>query len=127
MKLNILLRYAFKAFVVVLLLSSCRDEVIDLPCEKKDAPIRPKTLLEEAQEYSEKTIIGTLHSHYPLTWAATGIFRDVAQSEIDENSDLPGVVYDYKNRVYAGDPVDMKNNPKDYYNYGLKRRVTPEI
>lgn len=72
-------------------------------------------------------IVGTLHSHYPLTWAGCDMFRDVGPSDEDKNFDLPGIVYDYKYRVYTGDPVDMKNNPKDYYIYGSERRATPEI
>lgn len=72
-------------------------------------------------------IVGTIHSHYPLTWAVSGLFRDVGPSSADKKSDLPGILYDYKYRVYAGDAVDMKNNPKTYRNYGSERRVTLEI
>lgn len=70
-------------------------------------------------------IVGTLHSHYPLTWAASGIYREPGPSDRDRDARLPGIVYDYTRRVEAGMKVDISNNPKRIYTYGSIRRDTP--
>lgn len=70
-------------------------------------------------------IVGTLHSHYPLTWAASGIYREPGPSDKDRDARLPGIVYDYTQRITAGMPVDISNNPKKNYTYGSIRRDTP--
>lgn len=70
-------------------------------------------------------IVGTLHSHYPLTWAAPRMTRSVGPSVDDMNCDLPGIVYDYTDPIEAGDDVDMPTNPKILYTYGPYRRLKP--
>lgn len=70
-------------------------------------------------------IVGTLHSHYPLTWAAPRMTRSVGPSVDDMNCDLPGIVYDYTDPIEAGDDVDMPTNPKILYTYGSYRRLKP--
>lgn len=70
-------------------------------------------------------IVGTLHAHYPLTWAAPRIERQVGPSTTDRSGSLPGLVYDYTNSVFTGDPVDIPDNPKQIYPFGSDRRVIP--
>ncbi|KIO42915.1 hypothetical protein [Sanguibacteroides justesenii] len=70
-------------------------------------------------------VVGCIHSHYPLTWAKGGLVRNVGPSEKDHECELPGIVYDYADKIFANDPVDMENNPKKYYTYGKERRATP--
>ncbi|MCR9010851.1 hypothetical protein [Gabonibacter chumensis] len=70
-------------------------------------------------------VVGSIHSHYPLTWAVRGVEREVGPSDADLNCELPGIVYDYERRISAGNPVDIENNPKKYYTYGRERRETP--
>ena len=68
--------------------------------------------------------VGTLHSHYPLTWAIKGARRSAGPSTTDNNGSLPGFVYDYTKDVVAGDPVDIANNPKVIYSFGPSRRAS---
>ncbi|RGY16663.1 hypothetical protein DXA50_10890 [Butyricimonas virosa] len=70
-------------------------------------------------------IVGTIHSHYPMTWAVHGLERPPGPSKDDNNSDLPGIVYDYSYTVLAGSPVNISNNPMKMYVYGPDRRETP--
>lgn len=70
--------------------------------------------------------VGTLHSHYPLTWAITTLFRNSGPSKDDIGNELPGIVYDYTKTVNGGDPVDIKNNPLIPYTYGQQRRPTTD-
>ena len=68
--------------------------------------------------------VGTLHSHYPLTWAVPGSRRPAGPSSRDLNVKLPGLVYDYTQDVLAGDPIDIPGNPKKIYSFGPTRRDT---
>ena len=70
-------------------------------------------------------IVGTIHSHYPMIWAAPGLERDPGPSVDDKSAELPGIVYDYSQTVFAGDSVDMPNNLKKMYIYGPSRREIP--
>ncbi|PXZ44233.1 hypothetical protein DMB45_06160 [Sanguibacteroides justesenii] len=70
-------------------------------------------------------VVGCIHSHYPLTWAARGVEREVGPSPEDFDCELPGIVYDYEKVILAGDPVDIPENSKRYYTYGKERRATP--
>ena len=47
-----------------------------------------------------------IHVHYPLTWAKSGYLREVGPSTQDNSPDQiwPGLVYDYTDKIYAGDP-----------------------
>lgn len=68
--------------------------------------------------------VGTAHSHYPLTWAATGFrIANPGPSGADNNCFWPGFVYDYTNEVRAGNPVDIPNNPKIVHPHGPNRRT----
>ena len=68
-------------------------------------------------------MIGTVHTHYPLTWAAEGYGRNVGPSDADNSSLWPGLVYDYSKNVYAGHPVSSSNNPLVPWTYGPQRRA----
>ena len=73
---------------------------------------------------TDPIMIGTVHTHYPLTWAAKGFSKPCGPSDADNSSVWPGVVYDYTNEVYAGDPVNNPNNPLIQWPSGPTRRVT---
>ena len=60
-----------------------------------------------------------------MTWAVHGLERPPGPSKDDNNSDLPGIVYDYSYTVLAGSPVNISNNPMKMYVYGPDRRETP--
>lgn len=70
-------------------------------------------------------IVGTIHSHYPMTWAVSGLERRAGPSEDDDDSELPGIVYDYSTQIFAGDPVNISSNPMKMYIYGPDRRAIP--
>lgn len=68
-------------------------------------------------------LVGTMHTHYPLTWAGKGISREAGGSDNDHNADLPGIGYDYKKRLISGHSVD---NPTEFFLYGSAKRATTE-
>ena len=70
-------------------------------------------------------IVGTMHTHYPATWAAEGIHFPVGPSkkDIEFAQKIPGLVYDYTNKIKAGDAADNPENPLKIWDYGVKRRV----
>lgn len=70
-------------------------------------------------------IVGTIHSHYPLTWAVSGLRREPGPSPDDNAAGLPGIVYDYSQPISAGDSVKMPDNPMQMYIYGPNRRIIP--
>lgn len=69
-------------------------------------------------------IVGTMHTHYPATWAAAGFHIPVGPSSTDMESGqkIPGLLYDYTNNIEAGDPADNPNNPLKIWVYGVTRR-----
>ena len=69
-------------------------------------------------------VVGTMHTHYPLTWAAKGIVAPVGPSSKDKSGDQvwPGLVYDYTYDVKAGDPEKDASNPLKIWLYGPTRR-----
>lgn len=60
-------------------------------------------------------IVGTIHSHYPMIWAAPGLERDPGPSVDDKSAELPGIVYDYSQTVFAGDSVICRIFKKNVY------------
>ena len=108
----------------------CGSEVIEGEPVPLDKEVEAKVhFTYSTQEYDPREpfdlIVGTLHSHYPLTWAASGVRRTPGPSSTDNGGSLPGLVYDYLYQVFAGDPVDIKDNPKQMYTYGPDRREIP--
>lgn len=75
----------------------------------------------DPREDAVDLVVGTLHTHYPLTWAATGQGRDIGASSDDNNGLLPGIGYDYARDVSSGHDV---NATKDFFIYGPVRRAT---
>ena len=71
----------------------------------------------------EPIMIGTVHTHYPLTWAAKGTSKPCGPSGADNSSVWPGLVYDYTNFIYAGDAVNNPKNPLKVWPCGPQRRV----
>lgn len=70
-------------------------------------------------------IVGTMHVHYPLTWAKSGYSRVVGPSPQDDSPDQiwPVLVCDYTNKVFAGDPVENLQNPLKIWTCGPKRYI----
>lgn len=70
-------------------------------------------------------VVGTMHTHYPLTWAKRGVERPVGPSQQDRDASQvwPGLVYDYSERVEAGDPEENPKNPLRIWTYGPERRA----
>lgn len=67
-------------------------------------------------------IVGTMHTHYPLTWAADGQDRHTGASQEDNNGPLPGIGYDYASTsVSSGHNV---NAEKAFFTYGVRRPTT---
>lgn len=66
-------------------------------------------------------VVGTMHTHYPLTWAKAGLERNIGASVEDKAASLPGIGYDYKSRVISGHDI---NAAKDFFIYGPIRRET---
>ena len=60
-----------------------------------------------------------------MTWAVPGLERPPGPSDDDNNTDLPGIVYDYSNPIFSGSPVNISDNPMEMYVYGPDRRATP--
>ena len=61
--------------------------------------------------------VGTLHTHFPLTWAGQGVERDTGASEYDMLTEIPGIGIDFEApRVYAGDPYDT---PTRFFVHGI--------
>ena len=66
-------------------------------------------------------IVGTMHTHYPIRWAAEGYTRQVGPSPEDNSADLPGILYDYEKDLRANHSLDLS---KKFYKYGRERRET---
>lgn len=82
--------------------------------EYNDTPYDPR-------EENVDLLVGTMHTHYPLTWAAVGQRRETGASEEDKASSLPGIGYDYKNDVISGHDI---GEAKDFFIHGPVRRET---
>jgi hypothetical protein len=69
--------------------------------------------------------VGTIHSHYPITWAVPSYERDVGASGPDNSSIWPGIVYDYTYTVSSGQGPNIPGNPRTIYTHPLDlvRRV----
>ncbi len=107
----------------------CGDDIIEGDPVILDRAVEAQVhFIYSSQQYDPRLsfdlIIGTLHSHYPLTWAAQGVRRPVGPSSTDHAGNLPGLVYDYTQSISAGDPVNMPDNPKQIYPFGPNRRET---
>ena len=64
-------------------------------------------------------VVGTMHTHYPLTWAKPGLQVPVGPSSGDKNNKVwPGLVYDYTKNIEAGDPVIDPKNPLKIWTFG---------
>ena len=108
----------------------CGDKIIEGQPVTLDKAVEAQVLFTYSKQEGDPRdsfdlIVGTLHSHYPLTWAAPGVRRPAGPSTTDRAASLPGLVYDYTKTVYAGDPVDMLDNPKEIQAYGPLRREIP--
>lgn len=66
-------------------------------------------------------LVGTLHTHYPLTWVSNKIERPVGASQVDINASLPGLGYDYVKTLFGGHNI---NAQKDFFIHGPIRRDT---
>ena len=83
----------------------------------------------DPREYEHSLVVGTMHTHYPFTWAKQGeninFSRPTGPSyPADVRAEEPGILFDYiDSRIYAGHPVDMATG---FFIYGAVRRATPE-
>lgn len=66
-------------------------------------------------------LVGTLHTHYPLTWVSNKIERPVGASQVDINASLPWIGYDYVKTLFGGHNI---NALKDFFIHGPIRRDT---
>lgn len=69
----------------------------------------------------EPIVIGSIHVHYPITWATEGQ-RSTGPSANDERTAFPGLLIDYSEPIiYAGHRVNKRT---ETYWYGPTRRET---
>ena len=70
-------------------------------------------------------IVGTMHTHYPIRWAAIGLKKRSGPSPEDMSSGLPGILYDYEENLETNHSLELS---KKFYKYGsTTRRVTPDL
>lgn len=70
-------------------------------------------------------IVGTMHTHYPIRWAAIKLEKRSGPSLEDMSLDLPGILYDYEENLETNHSLELS---RKFYKYGSTiRRVTPGL